>query len=286
MNKKLLLSGCGFVLIITICILVIRNIDEKPALSQQQGIISTLESYSGTSQVIEEKEYDFYFEIVRKEFENQNDKDKIQTAANSFIQDTYAQFLIGNKLNICKPYSFQTLERDMKIENQQRKIKKNKNEIFYGPLEFKLESYFKYILNNLKLDIIEVLYEKEDPDLIENAKNYYHKNPDTFTRLESVEYEITVDSTTEKKVLKREDMSILEKTNSNLFQSLYTRQEGDEFLYLENGQEVSGKILSKKKSVIKYQEAKEEIIKVYISEVVYPELVRIVGDHNPLEFGK
>lgn len=286
MNKKLLLSGCGFVLIITICILVIRNIDEKPALSQQQGIISTLESYSGTSQVIEEKEYDFYFEIVRKEFENQNDKDKIQTAANSFIQDTYAQFLIGNKLNICKPYSFQTLERDMKIENQQRKIKKNKNEIFYGPLEFKLESYFKYILNNLKSDIIEVLYEKEDPDLIENAKNYYHKNPDTFTRLESVEYEITVDSTTEKKVLKREDMSILEKTNSNLFQSLYTRQEGDEFLYLENGQEVSGKILSKKKSVIKYQEAKEEIIKVYISEVVYPELVRIVGDHNPPELGK
>lgn len=286
MNKKLLLSGCGFVLIITICILVIRNTDEKPALSQQQGIISTLESYSGTSQVIEEKEYDFYFEIVRKEFENQNDKDKIQTAANSFIQDTYAQFLIGNKLNICKPYSFQTLERDMKIENQQRKIKKNKNEIFYGPLEFKLESYFKYILNNLKSDIIEVLYEKEDPDLIENAKNYYQKNPDTFTRLESVEYEITVDSTTEKKVLKREDMSILEKTNSNLFQSLYTRQEGEEFLYLENGQEVSGKILSKKKSVIKYQEAKEEIIKVYISEVVYPELVRIVGDHNPLEFGK
>src|SRR5699024_12428522 len=138
-----------------------------------------------------------------------------------YIQDVYAQFLIGNYLDVSSPYSFEALKIDMEQENNQRKIKQEKGEEFYGLVEFELEDYIQYTLSNLQLDIIDALIQRVDASLVKEAEEYLEANPEQFTTIEEIEYENNREETSERKTITRPEMSTLEKVDSALFHELF-----------------------------------------------------------------
>jgi len=251
--------------------------------AKEDTLMDEFENLKGESIVIEEDEFDFYSQIVRKKIDDHSDEEKIKKETIKYIQDVYAQFLIGNYLDVSSPYSFEALKIDMEQENNQRKIKQEKGEEFYGLVEFELEDYIQYTLSNLQLDIIDALIQRADESLVKEAEEYLEANPEQFTTIEEIEYEINREATSERKTITRSEMSTMEKVDSALFYELFYGEEGTEFQLDNNGESIEGKILTKTTEKYHMEDSKNEILKVYITRDIYDELIRKIGEYNPIK---
>lgn len=167
----------------------------------------------------------------------------------------------------------------MASENKQRQAKADAGEIIYGPLEYSLDEYLEYTRTNLKIDIIDYLAQKQDKAVEEAAKAYWKENEQSFKVLESVEYSVNGEI---KKIVK-DEFATLEKTESELFLRLYEGEEGDEFTF--SGEEtLKMKILKKDYEVVDIETDKQMVLKEYITNVYYPELIKKAMESSLLQF--
>ncbi|MGG7213556.1 hypothetical protein ACQPUY_08045 [Clostridium nigeriense] len=265
--KKSWIGICVFVMIIMTIILVIEG--QSSEEEQIQKVVT----------VIQEEEFQFYCDIVQKEYKG-TDEEELYKKAKKYAEEVYAQFALGTEYRLCKPYSYESLKMDVEAENQQRKTKNDEGEVVYGVLEYSMDGYLRYTLNNLKLKTVDYLVKSHDRDLEKEAKKYLDKNPDKFETVEKIEYHLG----DEIKTISRAELPTLEKTNSELFEYLYNGKEGDTFSIVLNEEIIDGEIISKELNVIDFGKDKAAVLRTYISDVYYGQLVDRMTEANPLEF--
>ena len=241
MKKKKILVISTCIIIIIIGILFISEMQKKKEQEEVPQVVTT----------ISEEEYDFYCEIVQKNYKGK-DKKKLEKLTKQYAQNVYAQYALGQRYGLCEPYSYEYLKMKMEMENQQRKAKKDAGEVVYGTLEFKLDGYLQYQLSNLRLSIIDSITKHSDKTLEKKAKKYWEENQDKFKRIASVEYRLDKET----KVVTWKDFSLLEKTDSQLFTYLYEGKEGDTFSIEENGHVIEGEIIKKTMEKMDFDENK------------------------------
>lgn len=127
------------------------------------------------------------------------------------------------------------------------------------------------------------MIQRADESLVKKAKEYLEANPEQFTTIEAIEYEINREGTSEKKTITRPEMSTMEKVDSDLFRELFYGEEGAEFELDDNGESIEGKILTKTTDEYHMEDSKNQVLKVYIMRDIYDELIRKTGEHNPIK---
>lgn len=271
MKKKQFLV-VGVVLVFVLGIIVALNLKNNTKKAADDGV-------SNVVTVISKEEYQFYREIVEKDYKGKDEKE-LEQKTKEYAREVYAQFGLGEAYGICKPYSYESLKMDMEAENQQRQAKNDAGEVVYGTLEYTLENYLPYTLSNLKLQIVDYLTKNQQDSLEKEAKAYWEKHQDKFQRIEEITYRLGEKT----KTVMWEELPTLEKTDSELFEILYYGEEGEQFTLLDREEAIDGEILERTMHTTDFKEDKSAVLKTYISDVYYGELVKQAEKEHPLEF--
>lgn len=271
MKKKQFLV-VGVVLVFVLGIIVALNLKNNTKKAADDGV-------SNVVTVISKEEYQFYREIVEKDYKGKDEKE-LEQKTKEYAREVYAQFGLGEAYGICKPYSYESLKMDMEAENQQRQAKNDAGEVVYGTLEYTLENYLPYTLSNLKLQIVDYLTKNQQDSLEKEAKAYWEKHQDKFQRIEKITYRLGEKT----KTVMWEELPTLEKTDSELFEILYYGEEGEQFTLLDREEAIDGEILERTMHTTDFKEDKSAVLKTYISDVYYGELVKQAEKEHPLEF--
>lgn len=271
MKKKQFLV-VGVVLVFVLGIIVALNLKNNTKKAADDGV-------SNVVTVISKEEYQFYREIVEKDYKGKDEKE-LEQKTKEYAREVYAQFGLGEAYGICKPYSYESLKMDMEAENQQRQAKNDAGEVVYGTLEYTLENYLPYTLSNLKLQIVDYLTKNQQDSLEKEAKAYWEKHQDKFQRIEEITYRLGEKT----KTVMWEELPTLEKTDSELFEILYYGEEGEQFTLLDREEAIDGEILERTMHTTDFKEDKSAVLKTYISDVCYGELVKQAEKEHPLEF--
>ncbi len=179
-KKQYFLAGIVILVILGIAIAVIFNGRNKNAEENSSSKVVT---------VVSEEEYQFYSEVVQKDYKEQDQKE-LEKKTKEYAKEVYAQFALGEAYNLCKPYSYESLKMDMEAENQQRQAKKSAGEVVYGTLEYTLDSYLEYTLSNLKIQTVDYMVRNHEESLEKEAKTYWEAHPDKFERVDEITYRL------------------------------------------------------------------------------------------------
>ena len=98
-KKQYFLAGIVILVILGIAIAVIFNGRNKNAEENSSSKVVT---------VVSEEEYQFYSEVVQKDYKEQDQKE-LEKKTKEYAKEVYAQFALGEAYNLCKPYSYESL---------------------------------------------------------------------------------------------------------------------------------------------------------------------------------
>lgn len=277
-KKTGLFAGAALLLMITVIVAVFSGHEKE------SGVLKDLRSKSGYIRTVGSEEYEFFEQLIKRDLEEEVSSEELERLTKEKINRSNAEFLLANQMGLCNPYSFESFQLDMEHENTQRKIKKEKNEVFYGPEQFHLISYYVYTEGNLKLDMVSFITANADKEVLEGAKKYFEANKEKYRTIEKIEYSITENGKTEQKRMLYEDMSTMEKTDSQLFEFLYSGKAGDELEYVYREQQRTVRVESVKYEKLNYANNAERVMRDYITNVYLEKWLQDIEEKSPVEF--
>lgn len=258
--------------------------DSKGENDKKDDVLTKFKNIEGYIRIIENDEYDFYKMMVVRDSESDTSEEEIEKRTKEKINRINAEFMLGYEMGLCKPYSFESFQRDMENENSQRKIKKEKGEVFYGPAEFNLITYYNYISSNFKLDMVEFITLNATDEINKDAKKYFEENKERYRSIDKISYVIEENGERREQELLREDMSTMEKTESELFEFLYSGKEGDKYSYSYNDVQKNVEIKAIQYEVLNYSNNAERVMRDYISNIYLEDLIRKIEEKNLVKF--
>lgn len=287
MGDALLKKNKFMILILTVMILAFAGVgcsSGKTAEDQKSSLTEEVESYRGYTRVVEQEEYDFYSYFIERDMTGEISQEELDEKIRSYINEVNAVFYLGNKLDLCEPYSFELLKLRMEQENDARKVKLEQGEAVYGLQEFQLETYFQYVYSNLETDIRAYMEQNADEEILEQAEEYYNANRETFRVRESVTYEITTGGNTESATADREQLNFFGKSDRGLADFLEIAEIGDTYEDVQNGEAREICVTDIGYSEEGMESNKDAIVSQYILEEFYPAMIETVAKNNPVEF--
>lgn len=246
------------------------------------SVIAQLRLVSGNTPTIGREESDFYRQLSKKKINGQGSALPLEEEARDYASRVYAQFLIGERLDLCGPFSYALLKQDMEKENQERTQKKQAGEGLDGPDQYDLEGYLEDRLASLKAQIISRLADNPNETLIQNSRAYWERNQDKFSMVCEVSYKMT-GSGSPSKNLKREDLARLREEDAQLWEILTNGKEGQSFEYQSGEELLPGKILVVRRETATFDAVQGTVIAAYLEEIEYPQLVTLVAENNPVQ---
>lgn len=263
----ILLAGCG-------------NQTEK----QTENLLETVKEYKGYMREIGQEEYDFYTYFVRRELPDEVSTQELEEKVKVYANEINALFYLAGRLGLSEPYSYEGLKMRMEQENELRKYKKEKGEAFYGPEQFTLEQFFQYTKDITEANLRTYIEGYTDNAVIENAKTYYEENKEKFRLREAVTYEVTQKDSTETITADRTQLNILANADPALADFLEAGQENE--LYEDLQSDGKRMVIIQE---IRYNESgfvanKEAAVSAYIQQQLYPKLLQIIAENNPVSF--
>ena len=237
------------------------------APKEENTILKELRAKNGYIRSVGADEYAFFEKLVSRDSTSELTEAELKAQTIEKINQVNVLFMLASRMDLCKPYSFESFQLDMENENSQRKLKKEKGEVFYGPVEFSLTTYFDYMSSNIKLDVVQFITSNADREVQEGAKAYFEEQKENYRMIESVDYLLTVDGREEEKTVLYEDFSTLEKTDSELFEFLYYGTKGEVLESVYQGNSRKMEILSVKYEELTYKNNAERVMRDYITNV-------------------
>ena len=275
------MSGMIVIFLITFCVVIV-SLWKKT--TDETGILREIRSKNGYIRMVEREEYEFFRKLVLRDAVGELTEEALDRKTKEKINRANAEFLLGNQMGLCKPYSFAGMKLDLENENTQRRIKKEQNEVFYGPEQFDLSSYYIYISGNLKLDMVSFITSNADFEIQQGAKAYFKENREKYRTLEQIEYVLNENGKEEQRILLWEEMSTLEKTDSQLFDFLYQGKEGGKLEYVYQGQLRTIAIVSVKYEKLTYKNNAERVMRDYITNVYLENWILEIEKNSTVEF--
>lgn len=243
-----------------------------------------VDDYKGYVRVVGQEEYDFYEYFVKRDSSNDMTEEELDEKIREYANKVNAVFFLGNKLNLCEPYSFELLRMRMEQENDNRRVKKENGEPVYGLEQFNLQNYFQYVLENLEINIVYYISDNADQAIVKQAREYYESDKETNKAREGVVYEVTMDGKSEVVTVDRTELNFLGKSDMGLADFLERAEVGETYEDVQNGsnREVVVKEITYYES--DFSENKTAVIQSYVRTEVYPELIQKIAKNNPVEF--
>lgn len=269
------------ILVAAAAAVVLGSTEQKES---EKSVLEELKEKQGYLRTVGSEEYEFYKKLVYRDSGDGMTEEELDEAAREKVNRVNAEFMLANQMGLCDPYSFESFQRDMENENTQRKLKKEKEEVFYGPEKFDLISYYNYVSGNLKLDMVSFITENADAKVMDGARTYFETHSENYKTIQQINYEMTENGTTETCVLKREEMSTLEKTDSALFEFLYYGAEKDTFQYSYNESERTVQIISIEYEELSFNNNMERVMRDYITNVYLEDWIQQIEEENPVDF--
>ena len=251
---------------------------------QSAGILDTIESYRGYTRVITKEEYDFYKYFVERDLSEPVSDEKLDELIKEYAGKVNAAFYLGNKLDLCEPYSFETLQLRMEQENASRQAKLQEGEAVYGLEQFTLQTYFQYTVDNLETSLHQYLETHADKGILKQAEKYYEENKEIFRNRESVTYEVNMNGTTETITADGEQLSMLGKSDPGLADFLNGAEIGEIYSDVQNYQERQVVLRDITYSEEGFENNKELILYRYVRNELYESIIEQVAENNPVEF--
>lgn len=277
--KKWCKRGLSVLLVITFLMTMISGCGEK-----EPGLLETLESYRGYSKVISQEEYEFYKYFVERDLPEKISDEELDILVKEYANKVNAAFYLGNKLELCEAYSFQTLKFRLEQENADRMAKLEQNEVVYGLEQFNLKTYFQYSMDNLQASLMGYLEANADAEMLKMAEKYYEDHKDEFRYRTKVVYEETIGDVSETLTADPDQLSFLGKADKGLADFLGGAEIGDTY---EDIQESGNR-----KVVIKeitysedgYENHADMALYRLVRNELYDQLITKVAENNPVEF--
>lgn len=281
-KKFVLIGAVALVLVAGLVILIVSVAREGQP--KETSLLETLEGYKGYIRQVGQEEYDFYTALVMRDLTEELSAEELDAKVKEYINTVNATFYLGNRLGLCESYSFQGLQNQMQHENDSRKMKKEKGEPIYGLEQFDLTSYFQYVKSNLEVELMNYLVEHADNTLIEQAKAYFEADPDAYREVASITYHVTENGQTTLHTASQEEIRTLQNQDGELFDFLAEAEQGDSFTYEVAGSEREVEVISIEYQGTTFEESQTTILRDYIQEQVYKNLIATIAKNNPVEF--
>lgn len=248
------------------------------------GLIQMIEGYKGYTRKISQEEYDFYAYFVTRELPEEISPKELERRIRDYANEVNAVFYLGNRLNLCEPYSLELLQMRMEQENDSRRLKQERKEVIYGLEEFTLETYFQYEMARLTVNIQTFLEEHLDEEILKQAQIYYAAHPEAFKRREAVTYELTINGKTRKQAADLHKLSLMGKADKGLADFLEGAEPGEIYEDEQNGERRKVELKEIQYSEPGFTQNKGVAVSAYLTQKLYPSLIETVAENNPVEF--
>lgn len=246
--------------------------------------LSKLHDEKGYIRKIENEEYEFFKKLVDRNLPDNITEEELDVLTREKINRSNAEFMLAAQMGLCSPYSFENFQKDMEKENSQRKLKKEKGEVFYGPLKFDLITYYNYISTNQKLDMVTFIMENADDQVMEGAKAYFEEFSEKYLTIKAIKYLLSENNEQQEKSIEREEFSTLEKTDSTLFEFLYYGEINDTMDYVYNDNQRTVQIISVEYEELGFENNIERVVRDYITNVYLEDWIQNIEENYPVEF--
>lgn len=295
MNRKqrLLLLLFGMIILIgitTALIFLLGSADPKEANQSKETnqnitemtITEQIQSFEGLNTVISQEEYAFFEELAKKELVDSSDPELLNQKTQEIINQELSQFYLGSKFGFCQPYSFTNLQMKMEQENTERKLKQEKGEPIYGVTSFDFKTYFEYISDNLRADLINYILDHADDKIEAGGEEFYYSHLDFYQIPDPIVYQITENGTTEEFSVAYSQMKTIERVDNDLSDILLSASEGESYTYEFNGSERIVDIISITYRYDDFESAKSLAMQGFLESEYYDELLIEVARNNPV----
>lgn len=269
---------------VLLCILLPQQQPEPEETAGQAHTLSEILNATGYSRTVGGEEFTFFYEIVRRDSVNRNNGDALREETKLFIQEQNALFLAAQLAGLCGPYSFEGLQRDMEQENAKRTEMKAAGERFYGLERFDLNSYYDYTASNLRLSLLEYLAGQATEEMKAGARRYYEEHLANYQTIGTAVYQREQDGSVETVSLSFAEMRTLMNVNEELFQFLLAAQPGDQLSQSGPDGTVLITFQSLEMLTASFEDAYNTVMKDYIANERYGDILSTVSKNNPVIF--
>lgn len=278
-NYKMWLTVSVILIIVLAGFILLRTTETKKDIS-----LSELKEEQGYIRKADREEYEFFKKLIERNLPEELPEEELDALIREKMNRSNAEFMLANQMGVCDPYTFEGLQKDMEHENEQRKLKKEKGEVFYGPVKFDLITYYNYISTNQKLDMVSLIVQNADTEVMDGARAYFEENSEKYLSVENINYLLTENGETKELSLKREEMSTLEKTDSILFEFLYYGEAEDTMKYSYNEIQRTVQIISVEYEELSFENNIERVVRDYVTNVYLENLIQRIEKNWPVEF--
>lgn len=278
-NYKMWLAVPVILIIVLAGFILLRTTETKKDIS-----LSELKEEQGYIRKADREEYEFFKKLIERNLPEELPEEELDALIREKMNRSNAEFMLANQMGVCDPYTFEGFQKDMEHENEQRKLKKEKGEVFYGPVKFDLITYYNYISTNQKLDMVSLIVQNADTEVMDGARAYFEENSEKYLSVENINYLLTENGETKELSLKREEMSTLEKTDSILFEFLYYGEAEDTMKYSYNEIQRTVQIISVEYEELSFENNIERVVRDYVTNVYLENLIQRIEKNWPVEF--
>lgn len=283
---KFLTFSKSFILLTSVFVLLITVMALLPLLSEN-GYRN--EAVTKTNLIrISNEEFSFYLDIVRSGELNRELTPELKEKAMDYAKTVYAKLRLADRYGVVDAYTFEKLKQGHREENENRKKMKEEGQVFYGPEHLELGDYFEYFMDEMTMETISVMAEKDSNPLVKESRAYYDKIKDLFSD-ETIRFDLIKQSENEASdeiehyELNNKNRRIFENTEPELLRLLDSLQTGDEAPYTRNNEPYIVALKSRTKVDLTFEENKEQAVKIYVNDVHYVNEMNRVKDALAIE---
>ena len=291
LTKKRILCALGVLVLLAAAVLLLwkgaHRAEHAAETTAQPLPLSELLCATGHGRTVSAEEFDFFYDMVKRDSANRGDAAALTEETQTFIREQSAMLCAAELAGLCEPYSFESLRQNMEAENEKRAEMKASGEVFYGLERFDLESYYSYITSNLRLDLLAYFVEQATDEMQEEGRRYYEEHLSDYQTIETASYIQEKNGEEEEKRLTLSDMRSLMNTNEELFEFLLSAQPGDRLTQTgQDGEQTVFTFQSLEMLTASFEEAYNVAMQDYIANEKYDDILNTVSKNNPVIFEK
>ena len=224
------------------------------------------------------EEQAFFAELLRKD-----GQDPTAEAVQQYAAEINATFYLGSRMDLCEPFTYETLRYRTEAENNDRAMKKLTGQLYYGPDAFSEVGYFEYRYSRLHSDMITWLADRRDDAMTQAARDFYDTHQEQFTGVKSVTYQITEDGVTKTKTMDNTLFRTMGQSDPALMDCL-ERSEIGEKTELTDG---TGRVVEKlemETELLPFAEQERYVVEIWLAQEVLDALIGAVAANTTLVF--
>ena len=228
-------------------------------------------------------EVEFFQEQVQRNVSNLSEEELRKTTL-AYMNEVNAVYWLGSQLDLCEPFDFAQLQKECETENEDRESKKQSGEVYYGPDSLTLDIYFPYKYSALQSEIFQKILDERDKKLVADARKFYDKNPDIFTKLTAVTYEATTGGETTEHTITSDQFKAFGQSNPQLMDFLAIAEDGEKMTIDSGDAEYVVKKTGITTEKVEFEENERMVVEMFLNHEQFAKWIEQIAKRHEVEF--